>query len=127
MKSLKSKVKKAAKKKALRKDFEKRKRINANVPTVKEKVEVQGVKQKTKFGVPVFEFLVNEKGQKVRRQVMEGGAKKEITVKTKAHKLFVGGDKSRPKVQQLGQRREAGMIEYPKQRKFREKKLKTNK
>lgn len=104
MKSQKSINRKAAKAKARRKDFVRRKNINSNVPTigVEEKVEV--FSSKTVNGKPQVEHI---------------GYKTKI-VKKPVYSHHEKGDLYTPRKDE--QLRDIGMIAYPKSRKFLVKK-----
>lgn len=122
MKSLKSIHRKAAKAKARRKDFSRRKNINANVPVVQssktERVETFRP-AKDKLG----RFLPPRNGRAQIEHV--GYATRNVPKLDRKHiyKNHVKGDVHTPLEDQHN--RMIGMIAYPPRRKYRSKKLQT--
>lgn len=104
---------KLQKAKARRKDYERRRNINSNVPSVSHVVSVELLKNKTdQNGKQMFD----DKG----RALVEVVGRKEVMEKTKMYKLgmFKGEGKSYRIDRNEPRQPKAGMIEYPKSRKW---------
>ena len=108
--------KKAEKGKKLRRDYERRRNINANVPTDKlvKTREVYGMKLNTKRGGGKYEM-------KDGKPVLIHAGNKSIVVKVKHYRNHVKGVPYDPLIDKYD--RNIGMISYPKRRKFNLKKV----
>lgn len=117
MRNQKSIVRKAEKAKARRKDYERRRNINANVP----KLHVEETKE-------VYRPKLDKAGKheiiRGSAQVEHVGNKKVIVKKP----LYKNHEKNKPhEPLKDAQNREIGMIGYPMSKKFRGKKIKNKK
>lgn len=132
MKSLRSITRKREKAKARRKDFVRRKHINANVPTIvkEEKVEkyrsvhkdVVVEKKKGSWRKPIVKKVVYEDDGVTPMLRLAG--EKIVRTKEKVYRNHRRGVPSLPARERYSLRhssnRDIGMIEYPKRRKFRD-------
>lgn len=114
---------KAAKSRARRKDYERRKNINDNVPTMKVEVrkDVYANKTRTTQGYP---YRTGRHGRtRQTNVVVDGSAEKlhvgykTVIVKKPICKLHVKGNVHKPRVD--AQNRVTPMVEYPPSRKFK--------
>ena len=107
MKSQRSITRKTAKRKAQRKDFMKRKHINANVPTIVKEEKVERFRQ------------LKDRDGKVRMQngrpLLEHIGYKTVKVKKPVYRHKKDGNPHKPAVD--AEKREVGMIQYPRSRK----------
>ena len=116
MRSQKSIVRKAAKKRANRKDFEKKRNINRNVPTIiHPQVE------------DVFKSVTSVIRDPKSRKTVHTVKKYLVGTKTKYRKIPVhqNHDGNFRYAKKDEQNREVGMVFYPKTRKYHSKNLKT--
>lgn len=100
-------MRRAAKKKAQRKDFIRRKNINANVPTIAKEEKIERYRQ------------LKGKDGKVRmhngRPILEHVGYKKVIVKQKVYRHKKNGNPHKPATDV--EKREVGMIQYPRSRK----------